>query len=380
LHLCAADGNFPRVFRIQHGTICFLSLLVIQAFFLIELRGGSADDWAKMERCKPKGYVAYRTVGLISIDGKLEERSWQDVPWTEYFADIEGDVRPQPPLRTRAKMLWDDEYFYIGAELEEPNVWGTLTNRDSVIFQDNDFEVFIDPNGDNHEYYEFEMNALNTVWDLFLKKPYKDGGPALNEWDVAGLKTAVHVRGTLNDPRDADQGWSLEVAFPWKVLAEYAHRPAPPNHGDQWRVNFSRVEWRHEVVDGKYRKIPGTKENNWVWSPQGIVDMHRPEKWAYVQFSTGVVGKTKFKPDPASDAHELLHAIYYAEKDYQAEQGRPVVSLDALGLKKRRWDGLVGTPQIQITPDGYWATVEIRVPGKQHQHWHIRQDAKVWME
>ena len=74
-------------------------------------------------------------------------------------------------------MLWDDQYFYVGAELEEPDVWVTLTEHDSVIFRDNDFEVFIDPNSDNHEYYEFEINALGTFWDLLLPPPYKDGGP-----------------------------------------------------------------------------------------------------------------------------------------------------------------------------------------------------------
>ena len=57
-------------------------------------------------------------------------------------------------------MLWDDEYFYVAAELEEPDIWATLTERDAVIFYDNDFEIFIDPDGDSHEYYEFEMNAL----------------------------------------------------------------------------------------------------------------------------------------------------------------------------------------------------------------------------
>ena len=56
-------------------------------------------------------------------------------------------------------MLWDDQFFYVGAELEEPHVWATLTERDSVIFHDNDFEVFIDPDGDTHLYYELEMNA-----------------------------------------------------------------------------------------------------------------------------------------------------------------------------------------------------------------------------
>ena len=45
-------------------------------------------------------------------------------------------------------------------------------------------QVFIDPDGDNHNYYEFEMNALNTVWELVLRKPYKDGGPCLNPYNL----------------------------------------------------------------------------------------------------------------------------------------------------------------------------------------------------
>ena len=135
---------------------------------------------------------------------------------------------PPPRFQTRARMLWDDTYLYVGALLEEPHVWGTLTQHDSVIFHDNDFEIFIDPDGDNHEYYEIEINALNTEWDLFLKKPYRDGGPAINEWEIPGLKTAVHVSGTLNDPSDSDRSWSVEFAIPWKSLAEHAHRPTRP--------------------------------------------------------------------------------------------------------------------------------------------------------
>jgi Carbohydrate family 9 binding domain-like len=182
-------------------------------------------------------------------------------------------------------MLWDDTYFYISADLREPHVWGTLTQHDSVIFHDPDFEVFIDPDADGREYYEFEINALGTFWDLFLPMPYRQGGKARNSWEIPGLKSAVWVDGTLNDARDIDRGWSVELAFPWKVLGEFAHKPAPPTDGDEWRINFSRVEWPVEITGRDYRKAAGVNENNWVWSPQGAIDMHRPDRWGVVRFS-----------------------------------------------------------------------------------------------
>ena len=218
------------------------------------------------------------------IDGRLDDKAWARAAWTDDFVDIEGDARPAPPLRTRARLLWDDEFLYIAAELEEPHVWGTLDTHDQIVFRDNDFEIFIDPNGDTREYYEIEINALNTIFDLFLHRTYIDGGPADHDWNATGMKSAVFVDGTLNDPSDVDRAWSVEFAIPWRTLAEFAHKPAPPRVGDTWRVNFSRVEWQHEIVDGAYRKVPDTPENNWVWSPQGVINMHLPQHWGYVRF------------------------------------------------------------------------------------------------
>ena len=76
----------------------------------------------------PNGYVARRAARPVTIDGKIDGE-WKHAPWTSLFVDIEGDAKPRPRFRTRAKMLWDDQYFYIAAELEEPHVWGTLTQR-----------------------------------------------------------------------------------------------------------------------------------------------------------------------------------------------------------------------------------------------------------
>jgi hypothetical protein len=328
----------------------------------------------------PRGYVCYRANGPVTIDGKLDDAAWQAVPWTEDFVDIEGDRRPRPRFKTRAKMLWDDKYFYIGAELEEPHVWGMLTKHDSVIFNDNDFEVFIDPDGDNHNYAELEINALNTTWDLLLKKPYRDGGPALHEWEIPGLKTAVHVDGTLNEPRDTDRGWSVEIAIPWEVLGKLTDVPAPPRDGDQWRVNFSRVEWRHEVVDGKYRKIKGSREDNWVWSPQGVVDMHRPEMWGYVQFSTAAPGKATFRPDPAGPARHLLHRIYYAQRAFKKEHGHYGKTLEALHLPALKHASLASPPRLETNGNAFDASVNVRYPDGRTRRWHIRQDSRVWRD
>lgn len=338
-----------------------------------------SNDWARMKYIVPQGYVCHHTDGSIQVDGRMEEPDWQRVPWTRDFVDIEGDVKPKPRFRTRAKMLWDDHYFYIAAELEEPHVWGTLTNHDAVIFRDNDFEVFIDPNGDRHEYYEFEMNALNTGWDLLLKKPYIDGGPALNEWEIPGLKTAVHVDGTLNNTADRDKGWSLEIAFPWKALASHAHRDTPPREGDQWRVDFSRVEWQVNFVNGKYEKVAGTKEDNWIWSPPGIIDMHRPEKWGYVQF-TKRRGEVSFVPDPALPARNALQEVYYTQRVYRERKGGWAASLSELGLPAKLWLGLVNSPTTKPTQDGFEASAEIKLRNGRIQRWRIRQDGLVWSE
>ncbi|WZO99412.1 carbohydrate-binding family 9-like protein [Isosphaeraceae bacterium EP7] len=303
----------------------------------------------------PKGYVCRRAAEPIVVDGKLGDASWADAPWTDTFVDIEGDKKPKPRFKTRAKMLWDDQYLYIAADMEEPHVWGTLTKHDSVIFQDNDFEVFIDPDSDNQNYGELEINALNTEWDLFLPKAYRDGGPALNSWEIPGLKKGVNVRGTLNDPKDTDEGWSVEMAIPWSVWREHTKQALPPREGDQWRINFSRVEWHHELVDDKYRKVPNTKEDNWVWSPQEAVDMHRPETWGYLQF-TGKSGNVPFRPDPTLAARNLLMKIYWAQKPYHGEHKNWAETLKDLKIELPEG---VPAPTIRLTKDGYEATIPL---------------------
>jgi hypothetical protein len=332
----------------------------------------------------PRRTVCYRTPRPLVVDGKLNEPAWAATTPSDLFVDIEGPDHPRPRFKTTVKMLWDDDFFYFGAELEESDIWATLETRDSVIFQDNDFEIFIDPDGDTHAYYELEVNAFATAWDLLLIQPYRDGGPPIHGWDVAGLKVGVDVRGTINRPGDKDVAWTVEIAMPWKILREAAlpDRTAP-RAGDQWRVNFSRVEWDVDIKDGRYVKRIDAKtgkplpEYNWVWSPQGAINMHIPERWGYVQFSDAAAGSaaTPFVEDRNERVKWALRRLYYRQNQYRMKHDRFASDLTALGAADIRVDELDFRPSLQVTDSQY----EIVAPGFDGAVVRIRQDGKVWI-
>ena len=261
----------------------------------------------------PQSYVCYRTAGEITIDGKLDEPSWENAEETAEFVDISGEGFPNPKYRTTAKMLWDDEFLYVAAEMEEPDLRASLTEHDSIIYRDNDFEVFLDPDGDGKNYFEIEINAFGTVFDLMLDKPYRVGGNFLMQWNCPGLKTAVCCTGTLNNASDCDSGWVVEMAIPRKALSLNFDNPLLS--GKCWRVNFSRVQWLKK----------GRPEENWVWSPTGKIDMHMPDRWGYVFFSNAKVGDRSapsacFAPPCPQGIYKLLWAMFYEQREKIARE------------------------------------------------------------
>jgi Carbohydrate family 9 binding domain-like len=361
------------------GACCLGLILTAIASGHVQGQPSPQADFEKL-RYAPRHAVCHRTSSKLNVDGRLDESAWRATAWSEPFIDIDGTRTPS--LQTRVKMLWDDEFFYVAAELIEPDIWATLTKRDSVIFHDNDFEVFIDPDGDTHAYYELEVNALGTVWDLLLVQPYRDGGPAIDAWDIAGLKVGVDVRGTINAPGDRDDRWTVELAMPWRVLQEAAPGGRPPGDGDRWRVNFSRVQWQTGITGGKYvkRMDPQTgkpfPEDNWVWSPQGAINMHMPERWGVVQFSAAASGTadTAFVEDRNDRVKWALRCLYYRQRDYRAANGRYAPDLAALDAGAIAVDGLAFRPRMQVTDSLY----EIVADGFDGRTVHIRADGKVW--
>ncbi|MDO5341616.1 MAG: carbohydrate-binding family 9-like protein [Bacteroidia bacterium] len=265
-------------------------------------------------------YVAYRVAVTPEIDGILSDKEWKNAPWTNLFTDISGDGHPTPRFDTRAKILWDDDYLYVAAQLEEPDVWAYIKERDEIIYYDNDFEIFLDPDNDGKNYFEMEFNALATVFDLFIEHPYRSPESSFITigWNASGLRVATHVDGTLNDNSDRDRGWTIEVAIPRKAVNDGITNILQA--GNIISVGFSRVEWQTDkLADGGYsvrknKKGGNLPEDNWTWGANGRVAMHMPERWGKVYLSTKKSGDV-FPALPDEDLMRILWAMFYREEE-----------------------------------------------------------------
>lgn len=228
----------------------------------------------------PARTVCHRVEAGPVIDGRGEDAAWKGAEWMDRFVDIAGPG--EAGLGTRVKMVWDEKYLYILAEMEDPHIWATMTERNGPLFKEAAFEVFIDPDGDRKNYYEFEVNPLGTVLELTMDKPYLDGGKSTYV-GVEGIKMAVVVDGTVNNPADTDKRWTVEMAIPFSGLGKIVEGGGAPAAGQTWRMNFMRVHVPHRVEGGKY--VRDKPSDHWVWSRQGVVNMHVPERWGFVEFA-----------------------------------------------------------------------------------------------
>jgi hypothetical protein len=318
------------------GKIKRLSVIV---FILMELMfygtanaQGNNIDYSKLLRI-PKQYTALRTSEKMIIDGKDDEKAWSKAPWTPFFSDIVTGITIDSEQETKCKMLWDNDFLYLFVKLQEHDLWASIRKHDDQVFQDNAFEMFIAPDGETRNYFEFQINGYGTVWDLFMPKPYRNGGRGLSGWNMNGLQKAVYLDGTLNNPADIDRSWSIELAVPFSSV--HMNGSQYPVTGTIWRMNFSRVQWDLDTLNGKYcrkkNKITGKlfPEHYSVWSPQGIVNLHYPERWGYVLFSDTLSANSFLSPE-VEKLKLLLWKYYYLQQDFKAQSGIYATALEQL--------------------------------------------------
>ena len=261
-------------------------------------------------------YTAKKISTTITVDGNIKKDVWLNANWSPRFVDM---VTGQSGMyNTQTAIVWNDTHLYIAFTAEEPFVEATQTERDSIVFLENDLEIFID-GGDC--YYELEINAANTIYEVFFiwkdaytkgskfdippfdvhqAQAYTFGGDydrmgssfwkgthprgirwAFTNFDLPGLQTAVQIEGTLNDNSDIDKGWSAEIAIPWSSLGLLANgRNIPPANGDIWHIFLGRFQ-KLMVAGKEIQPHPAMALNS-----HGIYDTHLPEKWSRITFTS----------------------------------------------------------------------------------------------
>ena len=209
----------------------------------------------------------HRTASKITIDGKLDDAAWKDATTVEFV--FPWDFQTGAKQKTVARMLWDDENLYVGYDAEDADVVAHYDKRDDPTYKDDAVELFIYPGKNRNLYYGLEMNARGTLYDYFYSFPQL----LIKRFDMTGVQLATYVRGTLNMTSDKDQGWSLEVAIPWKNFEELGNG-LMPKPGDVWRANLNRWD--------------GTEPNRRLsqWSDSGLLkaNPHWPERFGEIVF------------------------------------------------------------------------------------------------
>ena len=85
-----------------------------------------------MDRNQKQIYSVNFTDSKPRLDGIIDG-AWDKAEWSQDFIDIRGTEYPAPRYKTKVKMLYDNEFLYFAAELEEPHVWTTITEKNTVI-------------------------------------------------------------------------------------------------------------------------------------------------------------------------------------------------------------------------------------------------------
>ena len=207
---------------------------------LMEAVGGKSKATARRAAAAPK------------IDGDLGDAAWQGAE--ELPVEFRKDDASRSALSTRARVAYDDRFLYLAVTCAEPlvkEIKDTVTQRDGEVWNENEIEVFLDPQNDGKSFYQLLANSLGTLTDI------KHAGAAASvDWDS---------RAQVGVAKGADS-WSVEMAIPLESLGAADLTP-----GDVWALNVCRV--RTTVKPSEYT----------CWSPT-FGGFGQPDRFGYLVF------------------------------------------------------------------------------------------------
>ena len=263
-------------------------------------------------------YIAYRVKKAPVIDGKLDEAMWKGLPSTGNWPTYNNN---KARFRTYARLAWDNKYLYAGFYCEDDDIWTHYKKRDDPIFKEEVIEFFVDANRNFRDYVELQVSPAGVIFDSFFVKyrwPRPWGRLSYN----SGMLVRIHHQGTLNNRRDKDKAWTVEMRIPLAKLGPAHHMP--PLNGDSWLINFYRFERSRRSHGEAQAWSPITTSNNGG-------DFHQIRRFGTLRFSTQV-----FADSPPPIVKTVIKKRRTPLPRKKAVILRPVLSPQLLKQKKSK--------------------------------------------
>ena len=177
----------------------------------------------------------------ITVDGKADEKNWQNAQLIDnfYLPWLQDEARPAKTA-TKARLLWDREYFYFFAEMEDGDLYANIKEHDGRLWENDVFELFLKPAADKPGYYEFQLNPAGAVLDMFIPRRGSGEYTRYHSDGPFHVDAKVALDGTLNKWSDSDKGWSVEGRIPWGDFLRTGGRPAV---GEVWKFALCRYDY-----------------------------------------------------------------------------------------------------------------------------------------
>ncbi len=199
---------------------------------------------APLKNAPPSAFECRWVDTPITLDGTADEVAWSHAqPITAFHLPWLGVQTRMARTATTAKLLWDREYLYFHAEMEDSDLFADITRHDGDLWKNDVFEMFLRPDAKKTGYYEFQFNAAGALFDAFYPRFDNDKLGAMAKAGSFHIQSKVKNRGTLNKRGDVDQGWSVEGRIPWRDFLRTGGRPVA---GEMWKLNLCRFDYHKD--------------------------------------------------------------------------------------------------------------------------------------
>jgi len=256
----------------------FLNPKIMSLFFVCAVTLSFISHGGEKTNKEMKFRAEYASVPVV-IDGKLDDSVWQScksydmaVPEKTYeglYIIDQTNLKLKEP--GQIKVAWDDNYLYVAAIFTDTDILAEGEEDQMPHYAKGDLlEVFLKPS-EYAWYWELYATPLNKKTSYFFPSKGVLGLPSCTEKYRIDLKVAAQCEGTVNNMKDVDVKWTVEMAVPIKalmVLDEVKFGPEAKWTMLAARYNYSRYLPAKEL--STYPRL--TKPNYHTTDEYGIIE------------------------------------------------------------------------------------------------------------